>query len=89
MCDLIYGWSTLLVTYKMPMKQRYTTVHSPSILTLKAKGVKISKDRVTVLCCASMAGEERELLVIGKSKRPRCFKNVRKPPVDYVSNKTG
>jgi hypothetical protein len=27
-------------------------------------------------------------LVIGKSKKPRCFKNVKSLPVDYEANKT-
>jgi len=35
-----------------------------------AKGFKSSKERVTVLCCANMKGEKRDLLVIGKSKNP-------------------
>lgn len=49
-------------------------------------GVKISKDRITILCCASMTGEKSDLLVIGKSKKPRCFKNVKKLPVSYDAN---
>ncbi|GBL78055.1 Tigger transposable element-derived protein 4 [Araneus ventricosus] len=30
--------------------------------------------------------EEQKLTVIGKSQKPRCFKNVKKDPVDYKSN---
>jgi len=41
---------------------------------------------MTLLCCASMLGEKKKLLVIGKSKQPRCFKGVKKLPVDYVPN---
>lgn len=38
-------------------------------------GGKNSKVRVTVLLCANMSGTEKlPALVIGKSKRPRCFK---------------
>jgi len=33
-----------------------------------------------------MSGEKRELLVIGKSKKPCCFKNVKKLPVQYHAN---
>src|SRR5215469_12987277 len=51
-----------------------------------AKGFKSSKERVRVLYCANMKGEKRELLVIGKSINPRCFKGVRNWPVDYYSN---
>ncbi|XP_050338066.1 tigger transposable element-derived protein 4-like [Bactrocera neohumeralis] len=53
----------------------------------KCLGGKLSKERLTVLIAANMSGTiKRKLLVIGKSKRPRCFKNVRSLPVDYVSN---
>ncbi|GBM76755.1 Tigger transposable element-derived protein 4 [Araneus ventricosus] len=31
--------------------------------------------------------EKQKLTVIGKSQEPRCFKNVKKPLVDYKSNK--
>jgi hypothetical protein len=44
------------------------------------------KERVTVLCCANMNDEKRDLLVIGKNKNPRCFKGVRSLPVVYYSN---
>lgn len=38
-------------------------------------GRKVSKERVTVSFCANMDGsDKRRLFVIGKSKRPRCFK---------------
>jgi hypothetical protein len=33
-----------------------------------------------------MKGEKRDLLVVGKTKNPRCFKGVRSLPVDYYSN---
>lgn len=51
-----------------------------------AKGCKTSKGRLTVLCCVNMNGDKERLLVIGKSKNPRCFKGVKKFPVDYHSN---
>lgn len=34
-------------------------------------GTKQKKDRVTLMVCASMTGEKRKLLLIGKSKNPR------------------
>ena len=51
----------------------------------KRKGCKKVKDRVTVLITASMMGEKKRPLVIGKSHNPRCFKNVKTLPVDYKS----
>jgi hypothetical protein len=74
----------------MQTKQDSIFVQCMSILIcLKMKvlkGFKSSKERVTVLCCANIKGEKRDLLVIGKSKNPRYFKGVRSLPVDYYSN---
>ncbi|XP_033223555.1 tigger transposable element-derived protein 4-like [Belonocnema kinseyi] len=51
-------------------------------------GGKKTKDRITVMVCANMSGKEKlELLVIGKSKNPRCFKGAKSLPVLYGSNK--
>ena len=49
-------------------------------------GGKQSKERLTVLACANATGTDKlRLLVIGKSRNPKCFKNVKSFPVDYVS----
>lgn len=62
-------------------------------MTLKFKGEKctggkMSKERMTLFVAANMSGsEKRKLIVIGKSKNPRCFKNVKTLPVTYMSNK--
>ena len=53
----------------------------------KCAGEKLSKERLTVLVTASMAGKKLPLLVIGKSANPRCFKNIKKLPLPYKSNK--
>ena len=37
------------------------------------KGIKLQKDRLTVLVACSTTGERLPLLVIGKSANPRCF----------------
>ncbi|XP_064462536.1 tigger transposable element-derived protein 6-like [Ornithodoros turicata] len=51
-------------------------------------GGKRSKDRLTVLCAANMDGsDKRKLVVIGKSKNPRCFKGIQRLPVEYYANK--
>lgn len=53
----------------------------------KCHGGKLSKRRVTILLCASMDGtDKRPLLVIGRSKKPRCFKGNRTLPVQYTAN---
>jgi len=72
----------------------------------ECKGGKKSKERVTVLFCVSSVGEKLKPLVIGKyyynniskynvsfigkSKKPRCFKNlnVNNLPIDWHGNRT-
>jgi len=54
----------------------------------KCIGGKLSKERLTILVAANMTGsEKRQLLVIGKSAKLHCFKNVRHLPVMYTNNK--
>ncbi|XP_023228548.1 tigger transposable element-derived protein 4-like [Centruroides sculpturatus] len=54
----------------------------------KCVGGKLAKDRITAFVCANMTGtDKRKLLVIGKSKNPRCFKNIKTLPVNYKANK--
>lgn len=61
--------------------------------TLEFKGVdchggKNSKEGVTVMVCSNMSGNEKlPLLVIGKSKKPRCFKGIKALPTAYEANK--
>ncbi|XP_050406602.2 tigger transposable element-derived protein 4, partial [Patella vulgata] len=53
-------------------------------------GGKRSKERLSVALCASLTGEKLKPLVLGRSKKPRCFskvKDVNKLPVMYRSNK--
>ncbi|XP_064482964.1 tigger transposable element-derived protein 6-like [Ornithodoros turicata] len=51
------------------------------------KGGKKSKERISVLLCCNMTGTAKlKPLVIGKSRNPRAFKNVRSLPVDYRWN---
>lgn len=54
-----------------------------------APGFKVSKDRITAMVCANASGEHAlGLLVIGKSKKPRCFKNVNQLPLTYRAQKS-
>ncbi|GBO21549.1 Jerky [Araneus ventricosus] len=49
-----------------------------------AKGFKKNKDRLNVLLCANASGNHRVIpFVIGKSAKPRAFKNVTHLPVQY------
>ena len=51
----------------------------------KCIGGKHSKLRFTGMSAASATGEKLPMLVIGKSKNPRCFKNVKSLPCTYKS----
>jgi len=47
-------------------------------------GGKQAKERMTVVVCTNMSGnDKRELLVIGKSNKPRALKNSVSLPVTY------
>ena len=55
----------------------------------RSKAAKKALDRITLLVCCNMDGSDKlKLLVVGKSKQPRCFKgvNIQKLPVTYTSN---
>lgn len=51
------------------------------------RGRNSTKQRITVLVGSSMTGEKMPLVVIGKSEKPRAFKNVKTLPVEYYSQK--
>jgi hypothetical protein len=51
-------------------------------------GGKHSKERATLLLGPNMSATEKlRLLLIDKSKKPRCFKQVKSLPFDYYANK--
>ncbi|GBL96508.1 Tigger transposable element-derived protein 4 [Araneus ventricosus] len=50
----------------------------------KCTSGEVSKQRLALLLGANMSGNEKlKPLVIGKSKKPRYFKNVKSLPVEY------
>ena len=53
----------------------------------KCSGGKISKIRITGLAAANSVDDKLLMFVIGKSKAPRCFKNVTSLPCRYRSQK--
>ena len=53
----------------------------------KCSGGKKSKVRFTGMAAGSAAGEKLPMFVIGKSKKPRCFKNIKHLPCEYKSQK--
>ncbi|XP_057290339.1 tigger transposable element-derived protein 4-like [Hydractinia symbiolongicarpus] len=53
----------------------------------KCSGGKKSKLRFTGMAAASATGEKLPMFVIGKSKKPRCFNNIKHLPCQYTSQK--
>ena len=53
----------------------------------KCSGGKNSKNRITGLVGSNAVGDKLPLLIIGKSKKPRCFKNVKSLPCNYRNQK--
>ncbi|XP_057310302.1 tigger transposable element-derived protein 6-like [Hydractinia symbiolongicarpus] len=53
----------------------------------KCSGGKNSKVRITGLAAANAVGDKLPMFVIGKSKKPRCFKNVTSLPCRYRAQK--
>lgn len=52
-----------------------------------AAGLKIAKERISILLCANAAGTHKITpLIIGKAKNPRCMKNFNSP-VEYTNSK--
>jgi hypothetical protein len=52
-----------------------------------AVGGRDSKERLTFLIISNMDGSEKHGIVIGKSKRPRCFRRGEEFPLQYHSNR--
>lgn len=52
-------------------------------------GIKLAKERITVLLCVSATGEKLKPFVIGKSAKPRCFQgiDIMNLGVTYANNK--
>jgi hypothetical protein len=60
-------------------------------LTLKGHschGGESAKERTTVLLCVNSDGSDTQVpIMVGKSMKPHCFKNIKKLPVKYYANK--
>lgn len=68
----IYNADESALFYKMLPEK--TLVHAEE---KNAPGRKMSKERVTFLCCANKSGDHKlDIVVIGKSRNPRSFKKT-------------
>jgi len=67
---------------------RLTPNKTMSVKGQQCHGGKLRKDRLTVLVGANADGSDKlKPLVIGKSRNPRCFKNVKNFPYLYESQR--
>lgn len=83
--EQIFNADETALYYKYVPNHTYVTASEQS----PSSGLKESKLRVTLLGCANAAGTCKiKLTVIGKSQKPRCFKNIKIFPVNYKANKT-
>ena len=60
-----------------------------TLATKRLAGRKVNKERLSVALCANADGSHKlKPLIIGKFKRPRCFKNIRiqTMPMTYRNN---
>ena len=60
---------------------------SYQLKTEKCSGGKYSKIRTTGLAVANAVGSKLSMFVIGKAKKPRCFKNIKTLPCRYRAQK--
>lgn len=53
----------------------------------QSKGWKSEKSRLTILFVCNSSGDYKKLFIVGKTKKPRCFKNKNIPIQQYFANK--
>ena len=83
-----YDPSQIFNTDETGLFYRALPEHTHMFKTESSEGCKRIKQRLTVLLTCNMTGTIKKTpLVIGGSKKPRCFKGVMSFPVDYRNNK--
>jgi hypothetical protein len=77
----------IMQTRQGSITERCRTAPCMTFKTDKIAGSKKAKDRVlTVLVCANMdRSDKQKLMVIGKSRDPRCLRGIKSLPVTYQS----
>lgn len=73
--DQIYNCDESGLFFKMTPRETLTHLGEKN-----ASGIKIDKNRITFMPCSNVSGTHKlPLMVIGRSKKPRCFKNTTIP----------
>lgn len=84
--DQVYNIDETGLNFKRLPQKTFSVGDSSS-----ASGFKLNKERITVALCSNASGEHKlPLLVIGKSQKPRAFKNINVSslPVVYRAQKS-
>ncbi|XP_055933623.1 jerky protein homolog-like [Argiope bruennichi] len=77
--EQLYSCNETGLNYKMLPAKTFVSKKEAA-----APGYKKSKERVTILACSNATGNHKlRLTLIGKSKKPRDFKNLESLPVYY------
>ncbi|CAG4935600.1 unnamed protein product [Colias eurytheme] len=87
--DLLHGYEpdNIFNADETGLFFKYLPDKSLSFKNDKCHGGKHSKERLTILLGANMSGTEKlSPLVIGKSKKPRCFLRCKSLPLQYEAN---
>ena len=77
----IYNADEFGLFYKCVINKTY------QLKSEKCPGGKLSKIRITGMVAANVVGNKIPMFVIGKSQKPRCFKNVKFLPCRYRNQK--
>lgn len=83
--EQVYNMDETGLNFKRLPQKTFSVGHASS-----APGFKLNKERVTVALCSNASGSHKlPLLVIGKSQKPRAFKNINvlSLPVCYRAQK--
>lgn len=76
----IYNADEMALYYRALPKHTLTTEKEAPA------GVKMAKERLTVLVVVNKNGSDKKLHVIGKFEKPRCFRRVQELPLKYYHN---
>ena len=84
--DCIYNVDETGLFFKLLPRRTYICSYENKKSIRGTKSMK-SKDRVTAFVCTNACGSEKlPMAIIGKSQKPRCFRN-QQPPVPYFSRR--
>ena len=82
-----YGFENICNGYEFGLRYQCLPDKSYQLKTEECSGGKHSKIRITPLAAANAVGNKLPMFVIGKAKNPRCFKNIKKLPCRYRSQR--